>query len=74
MYPEITDRSADLVVVGLGGNDAFELNRPGRWRRDVGRLIAALQSRLPAAHRDLPGAHPRGKARQQDLAAAPGHA
>jgi lysophospholipase L1-like esterase len=49
LVPGITERSADLVVVGLGGNDAFQLNRPGRWRRDVGRLIAALESRLPAA-------------------------
>jgi len=49
LVPRIESAAADLIVVGLGANDAFALNSPRKWRRDIGELIDALQARCPAA-------------------------
>lgn len=46
LVPAITERSADLIVIGLGANDAFTLQSPAKWQRDISALIAALQSRF----------------------------
>ena len=46
LVPSILENSTDLVVIGLGGNDAFELNRPRRWRYQVLQLIEAVQARF----------------------------
>ena len=47
LLPAITETEADLIVVGIGGNDAFNLNSPKRWRKDVERLIADLRAKFP---------------------------
>lgn len=47
LVPQITETDIDLIVIGLGGNDAFHLNPPWRWRRDTRNLIAALGQRFP---------------------------
>jgi lysophospholipase L1-like esterase len=47
ILPEIKEPQADLIVVGIGGNDAFELNFPVRWRKDVRQMIAELRSQFP---------------------------
>lgn len=39
----ITEKSIDFVVIGLGGNDAFELNTPRKWNKDVRELIKSLR-------------------------------
>lgn len=39
----ITEKSIDLIVIGLGGNDAFELNTPKRWNKDVRELIKSIR-------------------------------
>lgn len=39
----ITEKSIDFVVIGLGGNDAFELNTPKKWNRDVRELIKSIR-------------------------------
>lgn len=49
LVPQIEPAAADLIVVGLGANDAFALNSPRKWRRDVVALIDALQAKCPAA-------------------------
>lgn len=49
IVPKIEEEQADLIVIGLGGNDAFTLNRPSQWKRDVEDLIKALQSKFPEA-------------------------
>lgn len=36
----------DLIVLGLGGNDAFTLNRPGKWRKHIQELIDELKARF----------------------------
>lgn len=46
MVPRVTETAADLIVIGLGGNDAFTLNTPWAWQRDVRGLIEALRQRF----------------------------
>lgn len=48
LIPKITEEEVDLIVIGLGGNDAFHLNAPWRWRRDIRSLIVTLRDRFPA--------------------------
>ncbi|MFD0861777.1 SGNH/GDSL hydrolase family protein [Sungkyunkwania multivorans] len=43
IIPQIKEKRVDLIVIGLGGNDAFELNTPMRWKRHIGELIAAIK-------------------------------
>lgn len=47
LVPAIEEKAADLVVVGLGGNDAFTLNNPSRWRKDIRKLIRAIRLKFP---------------------------
>ncbi len=46
LIPQIAETDIDLIVIGLGGNDAFHLNPPWRWRRSIRALIAALRQRF----------------------------
>lgn len=41
----IAEKEIDLIIVGLGGNDAFALNSPNRWGRDIEELILALKEK-----------------------------
>jgi lysophospholipase L1-like esterase len=59
IVPKITEteKDVDLLVVGIGGNDTFQLNRPKRWKRDMQRLIYELQIKfkdVPIVFIDLP--------------------
>jgi lysophospholipase L1-like esterase len=57
IVPTITDEAVDLIVIGLGGNDAFALNSPHRWGRDIGQLILALRKKYkntPIAFTNMP--------------------
>ena len=47
ILPKIEEKEADLIVVGLGGNDAFTLNRPWKWGQSVELLIQKLQTQFP---------------------------
>lgn len=49
LIPRITEPQVDLITVGLGGNDAFTLNRPSRWRSDIRALIRSLRTKFPGA-------------------------
>ncbi len=42
----IKEKSIDLIVIGLGGNDAFELNTPKKWNRDVRALIRTIRQKF----------------------------
>ncbi|MEM7552087.1 MAG: SGNH/GDSL hydrolase family protein [Bacteroidota bacterium] len=46
IIPKIEEKEADLIVVGLGGNDAFTLNNPKRWGRQLMELINELRSKF----------------------------
>lgn len=39
---------ADLIIIGLGGNDAFTLNRPSKWAESIRLLISQLRQRQGA--------------------------
>ncbi len=47
LVPAIKETTIDLLVIGLGGNDAFGLHSPARWKRDVVALIRELRERFP---------------------------
>jgi len=48
LVPTIEMKAVDLIVIGLGGNDAFTLNRPWRWKRELRQLITDLRIKFPA--------------------------
>ncbi len=43
LIPKVNGIPADLIVIGLGGNDSFELNLPHRWQRDIKTLTLQLR-------------------------------
>jgi lysophospholipase L1-like esterase len=49
IIPNISENHADLIVVGLGGNDAFTLNSPSKWKAAIRSLIEAIKSKFPKA-------------------------
>lgn len=49
LLPTIAEEQADLIVIGLGANDAFALNHPKSWGNAVRRLIEQLQTQHPNA-------------------------
>ncbi len=44
--PRIVESETDLIVIGLGGNDAFTLNSPGKWGLHIRSLFIELNSRF----------------------------
>lgn len=46
LVPTITD-TYDLIVIGLGGNDSFQLNSPMQWQKDIQALINSLRLKYP---------------------------
>ncbi|MFT5913861.1 MAG: lysophospholipase L1-like esterase [Flammeovirgaceae bacterium] len=49
LIPQITETETDLIVVGLGGNDAFGLNSPEVWSKHVQSLIWRIRMKFPDA-------------------------
>lgn len=47
IIPKITENNIDLIVIGLGGNDAFTLSTPRKWKNDIQYLLEELTSRFP---------------------------
>jgi lysophospholipase L1-like esterase len=43
ILPQIATQEADLIVIGLGGNDAFTLNTPKKWKKHIHALLAELR-------------------------------
>lgn len=50
LLPQINGPQPDLIVIGLGGNDAFELNSPLRWRKDMEGVLSQLSETFPTAN------------------------
>lgn len=50
LIPKITERNVDLIIIGLGGNDAFTLNRPSKWNLQINSLIRSLRIKFPNAY------------------------
>lgn len=55
VLPLIEETEVDLIVVGMGGNEAFKLNTPAGVRRDFQAVIDDLRDRFGA---DVPIAFP----------------
>ena len=47
LVPKIPQIPFDIIVIGLGGNDTFELNRPMRWQQDLIDIISQIQKIQP---------------------------
>lgn len=47
IIPKIEENSTDIIVIGMGGNDAFTLNSPKKWVSDINNLINLLQTKYP---------------------------
>ena len=48
LIPKIEDTNADIIVIGLGGNDAFKLNSPDIWIHNINLLMKSLKRKFPA--------------------------
>lgn len=46
VLPLIEEKQTDLIVVGMGGNEAFKMNTPAGFRRDMQAVIDALRDRF----------------------------
>ena len=49
LLQNISEQDADIVIVALGANDAFNLRSPKYFEIDINRLIDRLQSRFPTS-------------------------
>lgn len=47
IIPKIEEKEVDIIVIGMGGNDAFTLNYPKKWRADITNLVTLLQNKYP---------------------------
>jgi lysophospholipase L1-like esterase len=47
LIPKIQEESSDLIVIGLGANDAFQLKSPWTFYREVKKLTQDLHHRFP---------------------------
>ena len=57
IIPKISEQTIDLIIIGLGGNDAFTLNTPTKWKSDIQKLILALKNKfgdVPIAFTNMP--------------------
>ena len=46
ILPLITETAADLIVIGIGANDAFTLTTPWKWKSNIRALIISLQQQF----------------------------
>lgn len=47
IIPKIEENTTDIIVIGMGGNDAFTLNSPKKWLISIENLIELLQNKFP---------------------------
>lgn len=47
ILPKINIENADLILVGIGGNDSFELTTPTKFNENIFKSITFLQSKFP---------------------------
>ena len=47
LIPRIKDEKFDMILIGAGGNDAFQLNSPSKWRTSVTLLLSELNEKQP---------------------------
>ena len=47
IIPKIEEKTTDLIVIGMGGNDAFTLNSPKKWTKAIENLVSLLHVKFP---------------------------
>lgn len=47
ILPNIDETNADIIIIGLGGNDAFKLNSPDLWIYQTNMLTKKLKKKFP---------------------------
>jgi len=47
VLPSIKENEADLILIGVGANDAFELSTPWKWKKNIKKMIALIRARFP---------------------------
>jgi lysophospholipase L1-like esterase len=47
LVPKIKEQHIDIIAIGIGGNDAFKLNSPTKWRKAIRSLIENLRLKYP---------------------------
>lgn len=47
LLPKIEESNADIIVIGLGANDAFKLNSPEMWMLQINLLMKNLKVKFP---------------------------
>lgn len=47
LLPNLPRSSADLLIVGMGGNDTFKLTPPWVWRKNMKIIIRELRTKYP---------------------------
>ncbi len=47
LITQIKETQADLIVIGLGANDAFEGNSPNTWRKGIEKILRELRTKFP---------------------------
>jgi lysophospholipase L1-like esterase len=45
LVPKVEEAHIDLIVIGAGANDAFQLSSPWKWKKDVNALITELRKK-----------------------------
>ena len=47
LIPQVKDHSIDLVLIGTGGNDSFELTRPKLFKKHLLKIINFMEQEFP---------------------------
>jgi len=47
LLSKIKESKVNLIIIGLGGNDAFTLNSPKKWNKEMNLLIQTLNKKFP---------------------------
>ena len=49
LVPKIPEVQFDVILIGLGGNDVFQLSTPKKWRNGMKELIGIFRQKYPNA-------------------------
>lgn len=49
LVPKIPEVKFDVILIGLGGNDVFQLSTPKKWREGMKELIGIFRAKYPDA-------------------------
>ncbi len=47
LVPLLPHTPQDVVIIGLGGNDTFQMTRPSVWSAEIRKLIESVQAKYP---------------------------